>query len=320
VSPLIVLFGEGMIEERADASFAWGGDVVNTAVYLARQLQHAGVRPELMTAMGADAGSEAIVAAWAAQGVGVGHVLRDPTRTAGRYKIMISAAGERTFSYDRERSAARNFFAHAEADRTLDWAAGADVLYLTGITLSIFDAAARGRIAELAHRVRDRGGQVVFDTNYRALGWPSPAAAWAAIEALGPAITLAMPSSDDDAALRGAALGGPASPAEIAAAWLALGPREVVAKLGPDGAYVANAEGQSAAVPAAVPERIVDTTAAGDSFNAAYIAARLVEGASMADAASRGAALAAEVIGWPGAIAPPDVGSARPGTRLGERA
>src|SRR6185437_14371077 len=152
----------------------------------------------------------------------------------------------------------------------------------------------------LARRVRDRGGAVVFDSNYRALGWPSPAAAWAAIEALGPAITLAMPSSDDHAALRGAA-----SPAEIAAAWLALGPREVVVKLGPDGAYAANASGEHVAVPAAVPERIIDTTAAGDSFNAAYIAARLVEGASMAEAARRGAALAAEKIGWPGAIAPP---------------
>jgi len=314
VGPLIVLFGEGMIEERADASFAWGGDVVNTAVYLARQLRHHRVRPELMTAMGADAGSEAIVAAWAAQGIGVEHVLRDPTRTAGRYKIMISPAGERTFSYDRERSAARSFFAHAEADGTLDWAAGADVLYLTGITLSIFGEAALGRLAELARRVRDRGGAVVFDSNYRALGWPSPAAAWAAIEALGPAITLAMPSSDDHAALRGAA-----SPAEIAAAWLALGPREVVVKLGPDGAYAANASGEHVAVPAAVPERIIDTTAAGDSFNAAYIAARLVEGASMAEAARRGAALAAEKIGWPGAIAPPHVG-ARQSSHLGERA
>ena len=301
--PLIVLFGEGMIEERADAAFAWGGDVVNTAVYLARQTAHLGVRPELMSAMGADPGSAAIVAAWAAQGVGVEHVLRDPTRTAGRYRIMTGPGGERSFSYDRERSAARNFFAHAAADATLEWAAGADILYLTGITLSIFGEAARRRIGELARRVRERGGEVVFDSNYRPAGWASPAAAWAAIEALGPAITLAMPSGDDHAALR-----GPAPPAEIAAAWLALGAREVAVKLGPEGAYVAPADGQSIAVPAAVPERNIDTTAAGDSFNAAYIAARLVERGSMHEAARRGVALAAEVIGWPGAIAPPQVG------------
>jgi len=302
-NPRIVLFGEGMIEERADAAFAWGGDVVNTAVYLARQTAHLGVRPELMSAMGADAGSQAIVAAWAAQGVGVEHVLRDPARTAGRYKISLGPDGQRSFAYDRDRSAARNFFEHAEADGALEWAAGADILYLTGITLSIFGVAARGRIGELARAVRARGGEVVFDSNYRALGWPSPAAAWAAIEALAPSITLAMPSSDDHAALR-----GPASPADAAAAWLALGPREVVVKLGPEGAYVASANGEHVAIAAATPARIIDTTAAGDSFNAAYIAARLIEGASMEAAAQRGAALAAEVIGWPGAIAPYDVG------------
>jgi 2-dehydro-3-deoxygluconokinase len=299
----IVLFGEGMVEERADAAFAWGGDVVNTAVYLARQAGHLGARPELMSAMGADAGSEAIVAAWAAQGVGVAHVLRDPARSAGRYKISLGPDGQRSFSYDREKSAARSFFEHAEADATLEWAAGADILYLTGVTLSIFGEAARGRIGELARRVKARGGEVVFDANYRAAGWPSPAAAWAAIEALAPAITLAMPSSDDHAALQ-----GPSPPAEAAAAWLALGVREAVVKLGPEGAYVANADGERIAVPAAVPQRIIDTTAAGDAFNAAYIAVRLLEGASMEAAARQGAALAAEVIAWPGAIAPPDVG------------
>lgn len=302
-APRIVLFGEGMVEERADAAFAWGGDVVNTAIYLARQAGHLGVRPELMSAMGADAGSEAIVAAWAAQGVGVGHVLRDPARTAGRYKISLGADGQRTFAYDRDGSAARSFFEHAEADGTLEWAAGADILYLTGVTLSIFGQAARGRLGELARAVRARGGEVVFDANYRALGWPSPAAAWATIAALGPAISIAMPSSDDHASLRGAA-----SPPETAAAWLALGAREAVVKLAADGAYVANADGERLAIPAAAPARIIDTTAAGDSFNAAYIAARLIEGASMEAAARRGAALAAEVIAWPGAIAPPDVG------------
>jgi 2-dehydro-3-deoxygluconokinase len=80
-----------------------------------------------------------------------------------------------------------------------------------------------------------------------------------------------------------------------------------VIKLGEQGALVASAAGE-VRVPAATPARIIDTTAAGDSFNAAYIAARLVEGLPAEVAAGRGAALAAEVIGWPGAIAPPDVG------------
>ena len=295
---MLVAFGEGMIEERADAALAWGGDVLNTAVYLARQ----GVRPELMTAMGADAESKAIVAAWAAEGIGVDHVLRDPGRGAGRYRIAVGADGQRSFAYDRARSAARGFFDHSEATRTFAWAARADILYLTGITLSIFGRDGRERIGALARRVRARGGQVVFDANYRPASWASPEAAWAAMAALGPAISLAMPSLEDQAGLTGAA-----TPEAIADAWRALGADEVVVKLGADGAYAASANA-SELVPAATPARIVDTTAAGDAFNAAYIAARLVDGASMREAAERGAALAAEVIGWPGAIAPRPVG------------
>ena len=200
----LVVFGEGMIEERADADVAWGGDVVNTAVYLARQ----GARPELMTSMGVDAESAAIVAAWAAEGIGVGHVLRDPGRTAGRYRITLGADGQRAFAYDRTRSAARGFFDHSEATRTFAWAAAADVLYLTGITLSLFGRDGRERIGALARRVRTRGGQVVFDPNYRPAGWASAETAWSAMAALGPAISLAMPSLEDQAALN-------ASPAAV---------------------------------------------------------------------------------------------------------
>ena len=294
----LVVFGEGMIEEQADAAVAWGGDVVNTAVYLARQ----GAAPELMTAMGVDGESTAIMAAWAAEGIGVGHVLRDPGRTVGRYRITLGADGQRSFAYDRARSAARAFFDHSEATRTFAWAAGADILYLTGITLSIFGRDGRERIGALARRVRARGGQVVFDTNYRPTGWPSAESAWAAMMALGPAISLAMPSLEDQMALTGAA-----TPQAAAEAWRELGADEVVVKLGAEGAYAASAAASElvAAVPTA---RIVDTTAAGDAFNAGYIAARLARGASMREAAERGAALAAEVIGWPGAIAPRPVG------------
>jgi sugar/nucleoside kinase (ribokinase family) len=103
------------------------------------------------------------------------------------------------------------------------------------------------------------------------------------------------------------ALTGAATPEAAAEAWRGLGADEVVVKLGAGGAYVQSASGSELA-PAVVPAQVLDTTAAGDAFNAGYIAARLVEGGSMREAAERGAALAAEVIGWPGAIAPLPVG------------
>jgi len=52
--------------------------------------------------------------------------------------------------------------------------------------------------------------------------------------------------------------------------------------------------------------RVVDTTAAGDAFNAAYLAARY-QGLDCEQAAARGHQLAAEVIQFPGAIIPRDV-------------
>jgi 2-dehydro-3-deoxygluconokinase len=298
VSKRLVVFGEGMIEERADGSLAWGGDVVNTAVYLARQ----GVATDLLTAMGADADCDRLVAAWAGEGVGVGHVLRDASRTCGRYRITLGPGGERSFTYDRDRSAARGFFERPEAEAALAWAAEADILYLSGITLSIFGEAGRARTNELAAAVRARGGAVAFDPNYRPAGWTSAEDAWRAIAALAPHLTLVLPSAEDHARLRGAA-----DPARMAADWRALGIPEVVVKLGAAGAYGCNAD-EGVAVPAVRARAVVDATGAGDAFNAAFIAARLIRHEPLGEALSAGCALAAAKLAWPGAIAPRPVG------------
>jgi 2-dehydro-3-deoxygluconokinase len=298
VSPRIVVFGEGMIEERADGSLAWGGDVVNTAVYLARQ----GAAAELLTAMGVDGDCERLVAAWADEGVGVGHVLRDSARTCGRYRITLGPGGERSFTYDRDRSAARGFFERPEAEAALAWAAEADILYLSGITLSIFGDAGRARSCELAAAVRARGGAVAFDPNYRPAGWPSAEAAWRAIVALAPHLSLALPSAEDHARLR-----GEADPERMAADWRALGIAEVAVKLGAAGAYGCNAN-EAITVPAAPTRTVLDATGAGDAFNAAFIAARLIRREPLAEALGVGCELAAAKLAWPGAITPRPVG------------
>lgn len=296
----VFVLGEGMVEQRADGVLAYGGDALNTAVYMAR----AGLAPQFVSAVGRDDQSNALAEAWGAEGVGLDHLRRHPTRAPGRYAIAINAQGERSFSYDRDRSAARAFFQIDGWREAFEAMAQADLLYLTGVTLSIFTEAERGLIGDLASRVRANGGRVAFDANYRRLGWPSPAAARDAVEQLAAHISIALPSIEDHAALF-----GDEAPEAAAKRWRWMGAAEVVIKLGAAGAFVLSSEAEGF-VPAANPARIADTTAAGDAFNAAYLAARLLAGADPKAAARSGAALAAEVIGWPGAIAPRPVGVA----------
>ena len=74
------------------------------------------------------------------------------------------------------------------------------------------------------------------------------------------------------------------------------------------------ADGVDEVVAAQPVARVVDTTAAGDSFAAAYLANRLA-GAGPAAAARAGHALAGVVVGHPGALIPRSAmpASLRPG-------
>lgn len=292
--PRVVAFGECMVElsrlPDGGARIGYGGDTLNTAVYMARL----GLDVRYATALGADPWSEEMRAAWRAEGVRLDLVLGHPTRSPGLYGIRTDARGERSFTYWRDNSAARDFFHLPGSETALAAMGGADVLYLSGISLSLFEAADRARLAAVAREVRARGGTVAFDPNYRARNWESPEAARAAIEALAPAIDIALPTFEDEAALH-----GDRTPEETIRRWGDLGVDEVVVKTGPDGALVE----MDGVIQAIATTRVtpVDTTGAGDSFNAAYLHARLA-GASPPDAARAGNALAGAVIGHRGAI------------------
>jgi 2-dehydro-3-deoxygluconokinase len=82
----------------------------------------------------------------------------------------------------------------------------------------------------------------------------------------------------------------------------AFGIGEIVVKNGPHSALV-SAGGRQEFVPVTEIVEPVDTTAAGDSFNAAYMAARLA-GENPAAAAAAGHRLAAQKIRHRGAIMP----------------
>jgi 2-dehydro-3-deoxygluconokinase len=110
-------------------------------------------------------------------------------------------------------------------------------------------------------------------------------------------VDVALPTFDDEAVLW-----GDPSPEATVQRLQAFGIAEIVVKNGPNSALIA-AGARQQFVP--VPEVVVpiDTTAAGDSFNAAYLAARL-SGQAPAEAATAAHRLAAQKILHRGAIMP----------------
>jgi 2-dehydro-3-deoxygluconokinase len=294
----MIVIGECMLELTRDADrwqLGYAGDAFNTALYLSR----AGVPTAFMTALGADAFSQELRGEWQADGLDLSLVLTDPSRLPGLYAVRNDADGERHFYYWRERSAARHLFTLPGIEAAITRARAARQLYLTGITLSLFTQAEREQLHEIAAAVRAGQGQVIFDPNYRSAGWRLPEEARAAIRALGRFATIVIPTYSDEAALF-----GDASPAATAARWHGWGAEQVIVKLGADGCLVSSPDGAEL-VPAVTVARVIDTTGAGDSFNAGFLAARGA-GQGLVQAAHSANRLAALVIQHRGAILPRD--------------
>lgn len=284
--------GEVMIELSSAGEDLWrqrlAGDTFNTAFYLAA------LRPDwrvgYATRLGQDAMSDQALAEIAAAGLRTDRITRDPERGIGLYMIALRKDGERSFAYWRGQSAAR--LMADDPDWLRETCGGADTLYLSGITLAILAPDARARLLSAL-----RGRHVIFDPNIRPQLWESAEAACQAITAAAGLSRIVLPSFDDEAAAF-----GDADPQATAARYAAAGAAEIVVKNG-NGPLVLRSNGQSLELPAPVPVRPVDTTGAGDSFNAGYLAARL-DGADPIRAAAAGQRLAALVVQHPGALLP----------------
>ncbi|WP_289851875.1 sugar kinase [Saccharophagus degradans] len=291
----LAAIGECMLElspaNQTDYSLGFGGDTLNTAIYFARL----GGEVDFVTALGDDHLSENMIRAWGKENVGTNLVKRTPGALPGLYMIQTDDEGERSFHYWRKNAPARTLI--EDWPEVLTSLNAFPAIYLSGITLSLYSPQSRIALFNFLDKYRAQNGQVIFDINYRPASWPDKTEALATFDEMLKRTDTALPSFDDEKLLH-----GEHSKTECLERYLTAGAKEVVIKDGVNGCLL-HTNNQSVLLPVPAKVTPVDTTAAGDSFNGAYLAARL-NGASAERAVTQGQACAALVIQHRGAIVP----------------
>ena len=291
----IASIGEPMIElarsPQGPLSYdrRYGGDTLNTAVYLARLLKPETARIHYVTRLGDDPLSDWMIKGFVSEGIDCSLIARVKDRRPGLYMIDTDERGERSFSYWRSEAPARQLF---EEPGLAGQLSSADAIYTSGITLAILSEVGRERLIGLMHRLKSAGRIAAFDANYRPRLWSdrNVAASW--VRQAMAAATHVLPSSDDLDAI----FARERKPEDWVDELARMGADEIVVKTG--GGPVHTRQGSITLEKMNQPR---DTTGAGDSFNAGYLAAR-ISGASVLESVTRAHALASRVIQYPGAV------------------
>lgn len=293
----IICIGEVMVEIALDApppgvaKVAYAGDTFNTAIYIRRAAPQAQVA--FATKVGRDCLSDGMLALMRTEGLDTSLVAISDTLVPGLYAISTDAAGERTFAYWRENSAARQMMRPPAL--SFDALGHADLIYFSAISLAILPADDRHALLNWLARYRANGGRVAFDSNYRPTLWADRKTACVAIEMAWRQTDIGFPGLDDEMALF-----DDADAAGVIRRLGGLGVRAGALKCGEAGPLALDG---TPADPFARASRVIDSTAAGDSFNAAYLAAML-QGGDSAACLRAGHELALRVIAVRGAIIP----------------
>ena len=301
MSKMKALFiGECMVElsslESGLLQKSFAGDVFNSAVYMKRFVGNA-CNVSLLTAIGEDSISNEMEVFFEKHGLLTDHVFKSSNGTVGLYLISTDDDGERHFSYWRDNSVARHLMDILAQNIKLISDIKADMIFFTGITLAILnDESRRDLIAQLT-QARKKGAKIAFDPNYRHQLWENKESAADWITKAYDISDYIFPSLAEEEMLFGIK-----SVEECLDKFQAFEHSEIVLKAGNEGMLVKYDEElfHQEFVPV---KNVVDTTAAGDSFDGTYLAARLT-GVNIENSLSKAASIAAKVVQYPGAIIP----------------
>lgn len=295
----VLAIGECMAEMaptdvHGEFRLGFAGDTFNTAWYLARCAPDAQV--SYLTVVGDDVISQKMTALMRDSGIDDRFVQVSSDKTLGLYLISLDN-GERSFSYWRGQSAAKTL---ADDPVVLsDAMAQHDLVYFSGITLAILAPEARATLLNALRVARTNGKTIAFDPNLRPKLWPSDSAMTQAIMEGAAVSDLVLPSFEDEADWF-----NDANPKATADRYLAAGATTVVVKNGADPVVYVDGAAKGE-VPVTPVETLIDTTAAGDSFNAGVFARHAAQD-TIGNGIAYACALSREVVQHRGALVPVD--------------
>ncbi len=275
-------------------SLAFGGDTLNTSWYVRALTTPQTHEVEYVTAVGSDPLSGRLLDFLKNHTIGTNFISTITDRNVGLYLISLKDS-ERSFTYWRSNSAAKLL---AQDPVHLSGAlAAANVIYFSGITLAILSPEHRETLFSELARARSAGATIAFDSNARPRLWSSEREMKEAAIQGYRAATIALPTFPDEQAFF-----GDATPVDCAKRIASYGVNEIIVKDGGN-ASCSLVDGELFEVAPQPVNGIIDTTGAGDSFNAGYLVARMANMSPKA-AASLGHQVAGRVICHRGALVP----------------
>ncbi|GHE95747.1 sugar kinase [Thalassotalea profundi] len=276
----IYVFGECMIELRVDKALnssqndtsskilkqAFAGDVLNTAIYLKRTFP--ALNAHFVSAVGHDKFSVDMLNFLKEEHIGCDFVFQSDNKIPGLYAIETDETGERTFNYWRENSAAKEVMPFITQDVIGKLAEG-DMFFFSGISLAVITASDRPLFWKMLAQLKSAGVSIVFDPNYRARMWETPEQAKEQFEKAFSLSDIALPGVDDFQQLYGIKTAD-----EVYNFCQQFNFEELVIKNG-EAEILCYHQGKQYQFSVIPVTNVVDTTSAGDSFNGAYLGARI---------------------------------------------